>query len=428
MKKNKLTDNLFLRIMAVVVAILVWIIVVNVSDPIIESSYSGVQVEILNPDLLSKQNQTYEVLNGTNTISVTVTAKRSINDLLGKENIKATADMADLDEENGTIKIQLETNKYNDKIESIKSKTDVLEVKIEDLMKRQLSITPVINGEPVEGYVTGDVTLEQNVVTVQGPESIVSQIDHATAEASIAGMSGSISTTSSIRYYDEEGNQLDASRLTGNISAVSIKVELLATKKIPLKFSSSGTPAEDYGLSGEVTADTEEVLVAGKASVLANLSVITIPASAIDVEGKSESFTVVLDLNKYLPDNVRLAEADFDGKVTVTVPIDKMEVRTVEVPKTNITITGLDEQEQKASITATGDTIEVALKGMPEDLDQVKASELKGTIAIDAYMEEHNMTSVKAGLHNFPVQFELPDGVTVDDSDFTVECRIRDVK
>lgn len=167
MKKNKLTDNLFLRILAVIVAVLVWIIVVNVSDPIIESTYSGVPVEILNADLISKQNQTYEILDDSNTISVTITAKRSINDLLGKENIKATADMQELDEENGTIRIRLETNKYNDKIESIKSKTDVVEVEIEALSKRQLSITPVINGEPVEGYITGDVTLDQNVVTVR---------------------------------------------------------------------------------------------------------------------------------------------------------------------------------------------------------------------------------------------------------------------
>ena len=138
--KNKLTNNLSLKILAVVVAILVWMIVVNVSDPIIESTYSGVQVEILNGDLINQNNQTYEVLNDSNTISVTVMAKRSINDLLGKENIRATADMTELDEENGTVRIRLETNTYNDKLESIKSKTDVLEVNIENLMKKQLRI------------------------------------------------------------------------------------------------------------------------------------------------------------------------------------------------------------------------------------------------------------------------------------------------
>lgn len=428
MKKNKLTDNLFLRILAVMVAVLVWIIVVNVSDPIIESTYSGVQVEILNGDLISRQNQTYEIMDGSNTISVTITAKRSINDLLGKENIKATADMQELNEEEGTIRIRLETNKYNDKIESIKSKTDVIEVEIEDLLKRQLSITPVINGEPVEGYITGDVTLDQNVVTVQGPESIVSQIDHAAVEASVAGMSGSISTTSLIRYYDKDGNQMDASRLTGNINTVSIKVELLATKNLSLKFNTTGTPAENHGLSGEITADIEEVMVAGRVNTLVGLANINIPASAIDVEGKKESFTVVLDLNKYLPDNVRLADENFDGKISVTVGIAPMETKTVAIPRSRFTITGLNDEDQRASLTETEDTINVTFKGMPADLDAMETDSLTGTVSIGNYMEKRNMTTIREGVYDIPVEFELPEGVLMADEDFTLECRIRNIK
>lgn len=411
-----------------VIAVLLWIVVVNVSDPIIESSYSGVQVEILNADLITKENRTYEVLNGTNTISVTVTAKRSINDLLGKENIKATADMAELDEETGTVRIRLETNKYNDKIESIKSKTDVLEVNIEDLMKKQFPITSVVNGEPVEGYVTGDVTLDQNVVTVQGPESIVSRIDRATAEVSISGMSGSISTTSAIRYYDEDGELLDSSRLSGNISSVSIKVELLATKTLPLKFMVTGTPADGFGLSGDITSDPAEVLVAGKASVLANMNAVILPASLIDVEGRNESFSITFDLEKYLPDNIRLAQDDFDGKVTVKVPIGEMETQTFQIPKENITITGLDEEKQQAVLTGDGDTIEVVLKGMPQDLEELDAKDITGTAMVERYMERRGISYVKAGVYNIPLQLELPDGITTESSSLTVECRIKDVE
>lgn len=428
MKKNKLTDNLFLRILAVIVAVLVWIIVVNVSDPIIESTYSGVPVEILNSDLISRQNETYQILNGSNTISVTITAKRSINDLLGKENIKATADMQELNEETGTIRIRLETNKYNDKIESIKSKTDVVEVEIEDLAKRQLSITPVINGEPVEGYITGDITLDQNVVTVQGPESIVSGISYASVEASVAGMSGSISTTAVIRYYDEENNQIDTSRLTGNINTVSIKVELLATKSLPLKFATTGVPAENYGLSGEITCDVEEVLVAGKLNTLVGMANISIPASAIDVEGKRESFTTTLDLTKYLPDTVRLADEEFDGKITVTVGIAPMETKTVAIPRSRFMVIGLNDENQRAGLAETEDSVEVAFQGMPADLEQLDAEELIGTVSIEEYMEKRNMTTIKEGVYNIPVSFELPEGVSMADENFTVECRIRDIK
>ncbi len=424
--KNKLTNNLSLKILAVVVAILVWIIVVNVSDPIIESTYSGVQVEILNGDLINQNNQTYEVLNDTNTISVTVMAKRSINDLLGKENIKATADMAELDEENGTVRIRLETNKYNDKLESIKSKTDVLEVRIEDLMKKQLRITPVINGDPVEGYVTGDVILDQNVVTVQGPESLVSRIDHATAEASIAGMSGSISTTSAIRYYDKDGNQLEATRLNGNISSVSIKVDVLATKILPIKVNTIGVPAENYGIDGELVLDKKEVMVAGKTATLANMTAITIPATAVDVTDKKATFTTTLDLNKYLSESVQIAEKDFDGKITVEVPIAQLETAVYEIAKENLSIVGADTQKQRIVITGADTTVEVELKGLPGDLEAVKADDIKGVISVTAYMEERGISELKEGTYDLPVTLTLPEGVQVE-GDFTIECRIRDI-
>ena len=77
--KKKLTNNLGMRILAVVIAVLIWIIVVNVSDPIIESTYSGIPVEIINADTITKQNKTYDVLNDTDSISVTISAKRSIS-------------------------------------------------------------------------------------------------------------------------------------------------------------------------------------------------------------------------------------------------------------------------------------------------------------------------------------------------------------
>lgn len=244
----------------------------------------------------------------------------------------------------------------------------------------------------------------------------------------MAGMSGSISTTALIRYYDAENNQVDASRLTGNINTVSIKVELLATKSLPLKFATTGTPADGYGLSGEITSDVEEVLVAGKLNTLVGLANISIPASAIDVEGKEENFTTVIDLNRYLPDNVRLADENFDGKVTVTVGIAPMETKTVSIPRSRFMITGLSDENQRASLSETEDSIEVTFKGMPQDLNELDVEGLIGTVSIDDYMKQKNMTTIKEGVYNIPVSFELPEGVSLADGDFTVECRIRDIK
>lgn len=424
--KNKLTNNLGMRVLAVVIAILIWIIVVNVSDPIIDSTYSGIPVEIVNADAISKQNKTYEVLNDTDSIAVTISAKRSINDLLGRDNIRATADLSNLDMEKGTVRIKLETNKYNDKIESIKGKTDTLEVAIENLQKKQFAITSQVNGEPVDGYVIGDTVLDQNVVTVQGPESIVSKIDKAVVEASVAGMAASISTTSTIRYYDAKGNALDASRLSGNISSVNLKVDILSTKSLGFRFYTSGNLASDYSLAGDITSDIDEITVAGKSNVLSGISAITIPAAAIDLEGKKDTFTITLDVTKYLPDNVSLVDKDFDGKITVTVPIEKMETKDVAIPKSNISVTGYDSEKQ--SITLMGGDYVLGIKGLSLDLSDVKKDSIKGVVSIEDYLENKGLTQLKAGTYEIPVQFELPSGVFATKENNTIECRVRDLE
>ena len=83
MKKlfDKMTENIGLRIASVLIAGLLWIVIVNVSDPIAENVYSGVKVEILNAGEITDENMTYQILDNTDNISVTVVAKRSINDL-----------------------------------------------------------------------------------------------------------------------------------------------------------------------------------------------------------------------------------------------------------------------------------------------------------------------------------------------------------
>lgn len=424
--KNKLTNNLGMRVLAVLIAVLIWIIVVNVSDPIIESTYSGVPVEIINADAIAKQNKTFEVLDDTDVITVTISAKRTINDLLGRENIKATADFSDLDLEKGTVRIKLETNKYNDKIESIKGKNDVLRVEIENLQKRQLAITPQVNGEPEEGYVIGDTTLEQNVVTVQGPESLVSLIDKAVVEASVSGMSTSISTTSAIRYYDAEGNLLDASRLNGNISTVNLKVDVLATKMMGFRFYTTGTPANDYMISGDITSDIEEVKVAGKPSALAVLSSINVPAAAIDVEGKDETFTVAIDLFKYMPDNIMIVDKDFDGKINVTVPMAKLAKRDLKIPGEQIEFTGLDSKKQTISLDNKDDIV-ISVKGLSDDVYKVDAEDLTVEVSIKDYLSDSGLKKLEAGVYKLPLSIQLPEGVELIGDDPVVECRIRDL-
>ena len=50
MKKRKLTDNLSLKIMSVAIAIVVWLIVVNIDNPVGTNYYTITDVELINKE------------------------------------------------------------------------------------------------------------------------------------------------------------------------------------------------------------------------------------------------------------------------------------------------------------------------------------------------------------------------------------------
>lgn len=413
MRKTKLTNNLSLKLLALVTSILLWLVIINVSDPIKEIPISGVPVTILNGDVISDQGKVYQVLEGTDTVTVNIAANRSILNAIGKDNLKATADMTELNEEDGTVRIRVESSKYNDKIDSLKSKTEYLKVKIEDSLKSQIEITTNITGTPAEGYVVGDVTTDQNVIRIQGPESVVSTITDAVVDLSVEGMSRSISTSVDIRLYDKNGNQVKSSAVTENISTVSIRADILATKEVPVTWDVGGTPAEGYGLTGNVNAEPETILLAGKNSILQGISEIQIPESALNVSGMTTDMTTRVNIANYLPDNIRLGDPDFDGKVSVSVGIGKQSKMEYEVKKASVQIKGLPEN-MTGTIVGSQSTVTVWLMGMPDDLGKVTADEITASVDLAEYMAAQELTHLKEGNYEVPLKLSLPEGMSTE--------------
>ena len=318
------SQNIGLKVLSIVVAIVLWFIVINITDPSDKQPYKNIPVRILNQEVITEEGKTLEILNDTNVIAnVTVKAPRSVIRELGSSSdaIIATADMNNLSYDETRVPIQLSASKFNDKIESIKGSIDTLEVSIEMRKTIQLPIRAVTSGDIESGYVVGDITQSQNQVRVSGPQSKISKISSAYVDVQVTGFKENISTSADIELYDADGNELDTASLDMNITSIKVDVEILATKKVPLKFESSGTPAEGYDVTGIIDAEYDSIAIAGLQNVIDRYDSITIPASALNVSGLSSTLNAVVDINDYLPSRVRLADSSFNGLVDVAVYI-----------------------------------------------------------------------------------------------------------
>lgn len=400
--KNKLTRNWGLKIASFLSAAVLWLVVTNINDPISTYRVTDVPVTIKNANLITDRGQVYEVLDGTDMIDVvTISAPRSIIDSLDKSNIVAVADVNDLTSVD-TVAIKLSTNKYSDKLDSIRGNIDSVRLSIEEKRDRSLPVKSITTGEVREGYVVGKVTTDQNLIRISGPQSIISQVSKAQAEVDISGFSNDISTDSEVRLYDENGKEITAENIEKSISKVRVSVEILERKVLPITCEVTGTPGDGFQFTGEVTFSKGSVTVAGKSKLLENVEAVAIPAGVLDVTDASEDVTVLVDITQYLPDGVSLAEDNFVGRVNATAKIEAERERAVRIPVEQIRFDGLPEG-YRAVITEPANECSVTFKGLLAALNEVTAEKVTAVVDLDGWMADEDMEEFAEGSYWMPV-------------------------
>lgn len=400
--KNKLTRNWGLKIASFLSAAVLWLVVTNINDPIMTYRATDVPVTIKNANLITDRGQVYEVLDGTDMIDVvTISAPRSIIDSLDRSNIVAVADVNDLTSVD-TVAIKLSTNKYSDKLDSIRGNIDSVRLNIEEKRDRSLPVKSITTGEVREGYVVGKVTTDQNLIRISGPQSIISQVSKAQAEVDISGFSSDISTDSEVRLYDEDGNEITAPNIEKSITKVRVSVEILERKTLPLTCEVTGTPEDGFRFTGEVTFSKATVAVAGKSKVLEHIEAVSIPSGVLDVTDASEDVTALVDITEYLPDSVVLVEDNFAGRVDVTARIEAERDRAVRIPVERIRFDGLPEGF-RAVITEPANECSITFSGLLAVLNEVTAEEVNAAVDIEAWMDEEDMEELTEGSYWMPV-------------------------
>lgn len=408
--RNKLTRNWGLKLGSFLFAAVLWLIVTNVNDPIGTYRVYNVPVNIQNTDLITNNGRVYEVLDNTDVIDVvTISAKRSIIDSLNESNVVAVADVNDLTSVN-TINIKLSTNKYNDKLESIRGNIDSVRLNIENEKTKTLPLRTETRGTVKEGFMVGDITTEQNLVAISGPESVVEQVKRAVAAVDVSGFTSNIGTDSEVRLYDENDKVINADSLVKNISKVRVTVEILELKTVPVSWSVMGTPARGYEATGDIIASRNNVVIAGKSNVIENISAIEIPETVLDITGATESLETIVNLNDYLPNGIRLAEENFKGRVSVEVPIEAVIERRVEMPVNAIQILNMPEGFEY-EFAGEGNTYYITLVGLERDLNALDTQTIQATADMAQYAEE-----MTAGDYTVELAFNLDAGISLKDT------------
>ncbi len=414
--KDLFTKNLGLKIVSILAAFILWLVVVNVDDPVISKTYTGIAVEVLNEDVLTDQGKCYEVVGDTGVINVVVTAHRSILDGMSKDYIKATADLKLLTSLD-TVPIEVRSTRFSDRIESVTTREANLKINIENLVNKEVPISVGHEGEPAEGYFLAGVENALSTVTVSGPESVVNMVDRVMATADIKGVNSDITVTEPLYAYDRDLTLIDDPRLILSRTVTEIKYIIYASKTIPITSGFSGTPAPGFGATGSVITDPSSVLIAGRGENFDDMEVIYISPDQVSVDGASSPVETTVNISDYLPTGVVFADHAFDPNVKVTVAIDENLHKTIEVPISNITVENVPEG-YVVNIVDVGGIVPVEIQGIGDAYDRYSGDLAIGKIDAATLVPRgtagiHEGAPLAVGENDGNVVFDFPAGVSL---------------
>ncbi len=409
--RKKVVNNLGLKLLSVVLAIVFWFLVVMADNPKDSVSFSNIQVNLINTELLEKGNKFYEVLDGSDRIRVTVEAPRNVIQELSASDIVAEADVSRLTEVN-TVPISFRV--LNDEVEilDVSGNRDAVQLNVEEKANKWVSVVCDARGDVAEGYIIGTTKLDQSRIEITGPQSVVESIKNAGIEIDVTGATSNVSGNADIRFYDAEERPVDDSDLMKNASSIHVEVQVLATKEVPVEAAFTGIPAEDYLATGVVTCEPSSVMIAGTASALSEISRIAIPERELDITDQDSNVEKVIDIRKYLDNNVSLADSNFNGRVTATVYIEPVVERTLMLSQDRFAVTNLPAGYEWSFVEGQ-DTFRLRISGLDDAVSAVNQALVEGTVDIGAWMTEGNVRELDTGVYEIEADLELPDDVTI---------------
>lgn len=246
-----------------------------------------------------------------------------------------------------------------------KASLSQITVAVGELYTKEVPVECQVVGEVAEGYFTGDVVLDPEVLTLRAQRDDLLNVSCAKLTVDISGATRSVVQTVDVQLYDYDGNPVENSNIRTNTSLIQAKVPVLTTREVELAVEFSGVPgAAMNSIKCDITPKT--VRLNGEADVLDSIDKLVLATLHVD------------DL-----------ELHQQNSYVVTPPDGTWLVNGNEVATADITLEGIEEKSLTATsiefdklpsglyAIAPDGGLTVRLWGLSEEIEAVTAENLR---------------------------------------------------
>lgn len=373
------------KVLAAVLALLVWGYVTVNQNPLTEATFSvPVEIRSLGSDLAQPETN-YQV-------QVRVQGTAGIIEELTSYDIAAYVDLTDMTAGGVTpiINIELPPN-----VALVSRSPESLELTLYPKVSQTFPVEVRIKGAPAAGYRALDAALTPEMITLSGSDLSISAVDTVFVTADMGGLEANYSKSLALEVRSADGQNI-TDHFTCYPSTVEVMIPVVQDQPdllLPVRCSLQGEPAPGYKVS-RVVVEPRIVQAFGPQKVLDEI--LSLETEGVSVEGLSASASFTPKLK--VPAGVSLAQ----NEVTVAVQIEP-------VNSTTLSCALADFRSAPASLDwqCSVSSCRVTLSGTTTDLQAVAAADVKLYVDLSSLKE--------AGEYELPVEAELPAGVSLAD-------------
>lgn len=409
--KKSLTTNIPLKIMSVIAAILIWLIIVNVDNPIVTRTIPNVPVQVLNEAYIESGGMMCLIPEDQDRVSVTVRGTRKTVESLKASDITATADLKQVvDLSTDPVMVPIAVNCPGIDANNAQSVPRNMEIQIEEMMTQEFIVTVDTDGtQPGKGYEIGSLESNPEKIRITGPQSLIEKIDRVVATVDVEGITSDTTEQAELTIIDRNQEELTENQmkyLKYDILSpeVSVTVDLWKVKSnVQIEASYVGTPADGYKVD-KLSLTPSEISVAGSDEALSQLesqgNTIQISADQVDVSGKKEDFDTRVNLTDFLPTGIELTTGTSETLI-IRAEILPMDSRSYTISTKDITV---ENAPSDLEVVFETDRIEIRVQENGSSLDELDIKDIEASI---------DLTGKEAGSYQIPVEITLPEGYSL---------------
>lgn len=282
--KRIVQHNFLAKVTSVIVAIVLWMTVMDDQDPTIDKEFSV-------PVVLVNSPKGYKITQNQDTATVKVRTQRSSFVEVDSGAFKARADITGLEEGVSQVPIQVQMPIGFELVE-INPKT--VEVVMDPYIEVQLPAELIVTGAPSPNVTIAKITQDHQMVTVIGPKSVVTEVSRVIGYVGLTGNDADFDLQAPLSAISEEGRDVSNVRVVPSIIAVHVQMARGLSKKVV-----SVLPILEKDLPGGYEVDAVQVSpssieIAGDDKLFSGIQ--GIETERISLKDKTETFTTSVKL------------------------------------------------------------------------------------------------------------------------------------